>query len=50
MENIIVAAILIAIAVSIIIYLIKQKKNGAKCTGCPYSKQCCDKCNHTENH
>lgn len=50
MENIIVAAILIAIAVSIIIYLIRQKKKGAKCIGCPYSKQCCDKRKHTENH
>ena len=50
MENIIVAVILIGIAVSIIIYLLKQKKKGAKCIGCPYAKQCKGNCYHTKNH
>ena len=50
MENIIVAVILIGIAVSIIIYLLKQKKKGAKCIGCQCAKQCNGNCSHTKTH
>lgn len=50
MDNIIVAVILIGIAVSIIIYLVRQKKKGAKCIGCQYAKKCSGSCNHTKNH
>ena len=45
MENIIVVLILVAIATSIICYLIRAKKRGEKCFGCPYVKQCDSKCN-----
>ncbi len=44
MENIIVAAILVLIIGSIIIYLIKAKKRGETCIGCPYSKKCGGRC------
>ncbi len=27
-----------------IAYIVKQKKAGAKCVGCPHSKECGDKC------
>ena len=47
MENVIVILILVAIAAGIIWYLIRAKKRGEKCVGCPYAKQCCSqsKCN-----
>ncbi|MBE6903197.1 MAG: FeoB-associated Cys-rich membrane protein [Ruminococcaceae bacterium] len=40
MENIIVILILIAIATGIIFYLIRAKRKGEKCVGCPYAKKC----------
>ena len=45
MENVIVVLILVAIAAGIIWYLIRAKKRGEKCVGCPYAKQCGSKCN-----
>ena len=45
MENVIVVFILVAIAVGIIWYLIRSKKKGETCIGCPYAKQCGSKCN-----
>ena len=45
MENVIIALILIAIVVCIVVYLIRAKKRGQTCIGCPYSKQCWGKCN-----
>lgn len=44
-KNIIIAAIIIVIAAGIIWYLVRAKKRGQKCIGCPYSKQCNGKCN-----
>lgn len=40
MTNIIVVAVLVAIIGSAVIYIIKAKKKGAKCIGCPYSSSC----------
>ncbi len=45
MENYIITAILIAIIGSIIFYLVRAKKKGQACVGCPYAKQCSGKCN-----
>ena len=45
MENVIVVLILVAIAAGIIWYLVRAKKRGEKCVGCPYAKQCGSKCN-----
>ncbi|MEE1239226.1 MAG: FeoB-associated Cys-rich membrane protein [Acutalibacteraceae bacterium] len=54
MENYIVVGILVVIAAGIILYLVKQKKKGVKCVGCPHAKQCggncSNNCNHTKNH
>lgn len=44
MEDIIVVLILVAIATGIVIYLVRAKKRGEKCVGCPYSKQCKGSC------
>ena len=40
MENIIVIVILVAIVGSAVAYLIKAKKSGAKCIGCPAGGSC----------
>ena len=41
MENIIVIAVLVVILGTAVGYIIKAKKNGKKCIGCPH----CDSCN-----
>ena len=38
-DFIIIAAIIIIIGLAVI-YIIKAKKSGQKCVGCPYSKTC----------
>ncbi len=48
MENIIVILTLVAIAGGIIWYLIRAKKKGEKCVGCPYSKQCKGGCENNK--
>ena len=52
MENIIVILILVGIAAGIIWYLVRAKKRGEACIGCPYAKQCGKKscgCNSSDN-
>ncbi len=44
MENMIVVMILLVLIGSVVIYLIKEKKKGRKCVGCPYAKQCSQNC------
>lgn len=45
MENIIIIiAIAAAIIAAAIIYIIRAKKGGAHCIGCPHSKQCGGNC------
>lgn len=47
MGNIIVGVIILAIVVAAIAKIVVEKKRGAKCIGCPYSKtgggNCCHK-------
>ena len=45
MENVIIILILAFILSGIIWYLIRAKRNGEKCVGCPYSKKCGGNCN-----
>ena len=45
MENIVVIIILAAIVGGIVWYLIRSKRNGAKCSGCNYAKGCGGQCN-----
>lgn len=49
MENIIIVVILVAVIGSVVLYLVKSKKRGDRCVGCPYAKQCGGKC-ETKNH
>ncbi|MBQ1255093.1 MAG: FeoB-associated Cys-rich membrane protein [Clostridia bacterium] len=39
-ENIILAVVLLAILGGAITYIVKAKKRGQKCIGCPYSNSC----------
>lgn len=49
MKDIIVAIIILAIAAAIIVYIVRAKKRGEKCIGCPYAKQCGSKCGCSGN-
>ncbi len=40
MGDYIILAILVATITGVIGYIMKQKKNGKKCIGCPYSAKC----------
>lgn len=44
MENLIIIAVILIIAGIATWYIIKEKKKGNKCIGCPHSKQCSGKC------
>ena len=45
MTDIIIIALLAVIAAAIVIYLVREKKRGVTCVGCPYAKQCAKKRN-----
>lgn len=47
MENFIIIAIVLCIIAGIAIYLYKAKKRGETCIGCPYAKQCGNRCGRT---
>ena len=40
MINIIIILVIVAIVGAAIAYIVKEKKRGVKCIGCPYAKQC----------
>ncbi len=44
MENIILIGILCAIAAAVIYFLVREKKKGKKCPGCPYGGKCSGGC------
>lgn len=44
MENIIVILILLALVAGILWYLIRAKRKGVTCVGCPHAKQCSGHC------
>lgn len=43
MDNLLIIAILVIIIGVAIAYLVKAKKRGVKCVGCPYAEQCANK-------
>ena len=45
MKNAVIIIVLAAIVAAVILYLLKAKKRGEKCIGCPYAKECGGKCN-----
>jgi len=44
MTDIIAIAVIVLILGGAAFYLIRAKKRGQKCVGCPYAKQCGGKC------
>lgn len=44
MGNVIVGLILVAILGGAVAYIIKEKKKGVQCIGCPYSGKCSGSC------
>ena len=50
MDNFIVIAVVVLILGCAIAYIVKEKKKGVKCVGCPYAETCvnnkndCDSC------
>ncbi len=40
MENFIIIAVVAVILAFAVGYIIKQKKKGVKCVGCPHAKEC----------
>lgn len=46
-ENGLIIALLLAIVAGVVAYLIRAKKRGQTCVGCPYSKQCSGGCHGT---
>ncbi len=40
MEDILVLAILVAVLAAAIIYVVRAKKKGVKCVGCPHANTC----------
>ena len=43
--DIIVISVLVLVVGAAVVYMVKAKKSGKKCIGCPYSGSCC-----SENH
>ena len=39
-KDVILVVVLVAIAVSVLVYIGKQKKQGNKCIGCPHGGKC----------
>ena len=48
MENWIIGLILAAIVAAVVVYLVRAKKKGQTCVGCPYGKQCGGHCDSTK--
>ena len=48
-DDIIAAAAIVLIIGGAIAYIIKAKKSGQKCIGCPYSRTCSGGCQHKSN-
>lgn len=40
MENLIVIAVILLLVGAAVVYIIKEKKRGTKCIGCPAAGQC----------
>ena len=45
MENLIVIAIVAAVVGAAAWYIIREKRRGKRCVGCPYAQSCSGNCN-----
>ena len=48
MKDFIIIAIVVCIVIGVSLYLLRAKKRGEACIGCPAGKQCCGKCGSSE--
>lgn len=48
--NIIAIAVILLIVGGAVFYLIRAKKRGEKCVGCPYAKQCGGNCGQSKSN
>ena len=48
-DAIIIAAIVLIVG-GALFYIIRAKKQGQKCIGCPYAKNCSGSCNCSKEH
>lgn len=48
MADFVLAGILVVIIGAAVIYIVKAKKSGVKCIGCPAGGSCSGKCSSTE--
>jgi len=46
MANLIVIAVVLIVLALAALYIVREKKKGHKCIGCPYSGQCGGGCAH----
>ncbi|MBQ2803004.1 MAG: FeoB-associated Cys-rich membrane protein [Lachnospiraceae bacterium] len=44
MANLVVAAVVLFVIGAAVAYIIKEKKKGTRCIGCPMAGQCARKC------
>ena len=44
MENVVIIVMVVLIVFLATLYIVRAKKRGEKCIGCPYSKECSGKC------
>jgi radical SAM protein with 4Fe4S-binding SPASM domain len=50
LENVIIIFVLLATVSLSLFYIIREKKRGAKCIGCPYAKSCGGKCGNSQGN
>ncbi len=48
MKDIIIVLFIVIVIGAALLYLIRAKRRGEKCIGCPYSKQCGGSCHSAE--
>ncbi len=48
MKDILVILLLLVIVAAIVCYLIRQKKRGVHCVGCPHAKSCSGCCGQSK--
>ena len=49
MADLIIIAVVLAVVIAVTVYIVRQKKKGVKCIGCPYSGTAGCNCNNKIN-
>jgi len=43
MVNVVIVLVIVAIVGAAVAYIVREKKRGVKCIGCPYAQQCANR-------